>query len=182
MATMFSCQPVRYGMSTFRISAQVLEQYGDIGGAFHVSYFKPKGGTEYIIHTNGRIYDAIVYVTMLLRQDDDLNTPPIDFKREPQAFYEIVHDWQEVELDHKIDFECYLEDDMEQEEKDELLSSASGNRIIVVMNTMMYIPNEEGDLVEKDDLPTEEDIAAVHAYWTMKGLKWRLDTLPRETD
>jgi len=151
MATMINCQPVRHGMSTFLISTQTVEQYNPDNEGFHDSYFKPKGGHDFIIHTNGRVWDAIVFVTMMLRQDDDLNDPPIDFKIDPQYYYEIVNNWDEVALDYKTEREEWDED--------------FDDRIVVVMENYR---NPEA---------AEFDIAAVHAYWTVKGLKWRLDGL-----
>ena len=162
-----NCQPVRNGMSTFLISAQTLEQYGDYG-SFHGSFFKPKGGEDFIIHTNGRVYDAIVYVTMLLRQDDDLNTPPLNFKLEPQAYYQIAHHWEEVELDHPIDMENYIRPEMDKEELEDLMKHSSSNRIVVVMDESTGHPPV-----------SEADVTAVHTYWTINGLKWKLDELPR---
>ena len=166
-----NCQPVRNGMSTFLISAQSLSQYGDYG-SFHGSFFKPKGATEYIIHTNGRIWDAVVYVTMMLRQDDDLNTPPLNYKLEPQGYYEIVNHWEEVELDQPIDSEHYIRPEMDKEEIEDLMKHSSSNRIVLVMNESTGHPPV-----------SEADVTAVHTYWTINGLKWKLDELPRiETD
>ena len=156
MATMINCQPVRHGMSTFLISTQTVEQYNPDNEGFHDSYFKPKGGHDFIIHTNGRVWEAVVFVTMMLRQDDDLNDPPIDFTKTPQYYYEIVHDWDEVALDYKTEREEWDED--------------FNDRIVVVIDEPRH-PHV-----------SEEDVAAVHAYWTVKGLKWRLDGLPEQYD
>jgi hypothetical protein len=177
MATMIDCRPVRTGMTTFLISTQTIEQYGDCG-SIHTSYFKPKGGNDYIIHTNGRVWDAIAYVSMLIRQDDDLNDPPIDYKVSPQYYYELVNHWEEVELNHPISYEKYIRDDMDQEDLDELLEGSKDDRLVYIVDKANWVadPDGSGDWVELP-LPTEEEIASVHAYWTMNNLKWRLDGL-----